>query len=58
MQLFHGRVNAFTLNMDQSLLFVVSDDACLAIVDVERRSVASASGGRSGEEKKASALRC
>ena len=57
-RLFHKRVSAFTLSLDQSLLFAVSDDACVAIVDVARSALAggAGSGGVSGEDKKSSAL--
>ena len=57
-RLFHKRVAAFTLSLDQSLLFAVSDDACVAIVDVARSALAggSSGGGVGGEDKKSSAL--
>ena len=58
MRLFHKRVAGFTLSLDQSLLFAVSDDACVAIVDVTRSALAGGvgGGGVGGEDKKSSAL--
>ena len=58
-RLFHKRVAGFTLSLDQSLLFAVSDDACVAIVDVTRSALAGGSvgsGAGGGEDKKSSAL--